>query len=180
MTLRTRHIAASLLSALILFLPSCIGEDSPTANQTTLVNAGDNAPNFTVEMLDGSSITLSDLRGRVVLLTFWSHECSMCRAEIAVVRDRIIDRFEGEEFTYLPVSRGLPREAVESFCEQNGYDFPIGIDPSRSIYSMYATKYVPHSFLVDRNGIVRLTAAEYEPEYLDTIAEQARHLLATQ
>lgn len=166
-----------IAAAAALLLTACVGEDTPTIERTTVVSVGDKAPDFTVEMLDGSDVTLSELRGRVVLLTFWSPECPVCRAEMAVVQERIIDRFESCEFTYLPVSRGMDRTTIERFCRQNGYTFPVGLDPDRSIYNMYATRYVPRSFLIDRDGTVVLSAAEYDTGYLDTIAARAFELL---
>ncbi len=167
-----------IAAAAALLLTACIGEDTATAERTTIVSVGEKAPDFTAEMLDGSDVTISELRGRVVLLTFWSPECSMCRAEMAVVQERVIDRLDGCEFTYLPVSRGMSRETVEQFCRQNGYGFPVGLDPDRSIYNMYATRYVPRSFLIDRDGTIVLSAAEYDTGYLDTIVARARELLA--
>lgn len=172
-------VRCTFVIALLTMPASCIGEDEQTAEQTTLASTGQEAPDFTVEMLDGSRLTLSNLRGGVVLLTFWSPECSMCRAEMAVVQTKVIDRLEDEDFTYLPVSRGLSRETVERFCEDNGYTFPVGLDPDRSIYELYATRYVPRSFLIDRDGTIALTAAECGTDYLDTIVDRARELLRT-
>ena len=172
------HILLRATTALcLLAATSCVTENPPEADETTLVETGQAAPDFTVGMLDGSEVTLSDLRGRVVLLTFWSAECSVCRAEMAVVQERIIDRFADRPFTYLPVSRGLSRETVEEFCRQNGYTFPVGLDPDRSIYGMYATRYVPRSFLIDADGVIRMSAVEYETDYLDVIAAETEKLL---
>jgi len=172
MNVTTRFISQAIAALSLLATTSCIAEDQPAADETTLVEVGQTAPDFTVEMLDGSYVTLSDLRGRTVLLTFWSSECSICRAEMSVVQQRIIDRFAGRGFAYLPVSRGLGRETVEEFCRQNGYTFPVGLDPDRSIYGMYATRYVPRSFLIDADGTILMSAVEYETGYLDIIAGQ--------
>ena len=96
---------------------------------------------------------------------------------MAVVQERIIDRFVGRRFTYLPVSRGLSRETVEEFCRHNGYAFSVGLDPDRNIYSMYATRSVPRSFLIDTDGIIVMSAVEYETDYLDVIADEIERLL---
>lgn len=96
---------------------------------------------------------------------------------MAVVQKRIIDRFADERFTYLPVSRGADRETIEEFCRQNGYTFPVGLDPDRSIYGMYATRYVPRSFLIDADGKIIMSAVEYETDYLDVIADEIEKYL---
>ena len=68
-------------------------EDEPDdLAETTLINAGDVAPDFTVEMLDGSKVTLSALQGKPTLLIFWATWCPPSRLELAKLQEHIIDR----------------------------------------------------------------------------------------
>ena len=153
--------------AVILLLPSCGNRNAKKgaetdAESTTLVKAGDTAPDFTVEMVDGSSVTLGDLKGKVVLLNFWATWCPPCRQELTRVQTDIIDRFAGKEFVFLPVSRGEKREAVEAFREKTGYAFPMGLDPARTVYDRYASNYIPRNFVIDRKGKVVLATVGYD------------------
>ena len=121
---------------------------------TTLVKAGDMAPDFTVEMFDGSTVSLAELRGKVVLLNFWATWCPPCREELTHVQKEIIDRFAGQPFVFLPVSRGESRADVAAFREKTGYEFPMGLDPTRTVYDRFASNYIPRNFLIDAKGRV--------------------------
>lgn len=130
---------------------------------TTLVKAGTQAPDFRVEMFDGTTFTLGSLRGKVVLLNFWATWCGPCREELSRVQKDIIDRFKGnEDFVFLPVSRGETRETVAAFREKMGYTFPMGLDPEQKIYRLYASNYIPRNFLIGKDGKVISATIGYE------------------
>lgn len=138
---------------------------------TTLIHAGDVAPDFTVEMLDGSKVTLSKLRGKVVLVGFWATWCPPCRQELSHMQKDVIDRFAGEELVVLPISRGEKRKTVEDYIAKMGYTFPIGLDGDQSIYRKYATNYIPRSFVVGRDGKVVYVAVGYDEQIAKEIDE---------
>lgn len=156
-----------IILLVILLLPGCgnrnagqrAGEDT-----TALVRVGDKAPDFTVEMFDGAEISLEALRGKVVLLNFWTTWCPPCREELTHVQKEIIDRFEGRPFVFLPVSRGESREAVAAFREKTGYAFPMGLDSLRTVYDRYASNFIPRNFLIGPDGKVVFSAVGYDEE----------------
>lgn len=157
-----------VIVALIILLPSC-GNRQASAEETTLVTAGEEAPDFTVEMFDGQNITLSELKGNVVLLNFWATWCPPCRQELSRVQKDIIDRFADRDFVFLPVSRGEKRTAVAAFREKMGYDFPMGLDSGKTIYNQYASNNIPRNFLIGKDGKVVLTSVGYKPEEFDEL-----------
>lgn len=138
---------------------------------TTLVKVGEMAPDFTVTLFDGKTVTLSELKGKVVLLNFWATWCPPCREELKRVQQDVIDRYADEQFVFLPISRGEERAAVAAFREQQGYTFPMGLDPERKIYDQYASNYIPRNFLIDKEGCVAMATVGYEPAEFDLLVE---------
>lgn len=144
-------------------------EQTDDVEATTLVKVGEMAPDFSVEMLDGRTIKLSELRGKVVMVCFWATWCPPCRQEMAHLQEGVIDHFAGKDLVVLPISRGEKRDVVEKFITNNGYTFGVGLDPERAIYDMYASNYVPRTFIVDKSGKVTYRVAGYDEETAEAV-----------
>lgn len=171
LTLSALLLLLIALVVAIIFWPveaSATNSSVPTAQNdieaTTLIHAGDVAPDFTVKMLDGSSVTLSQLRGKVVLISFWATWCPPCRQELSHLQKDVIDRFAGKELVVLPISRGEELKTVENFIDKMGYTFPVGLDGDQSIYKKYASNYIPRSVVVGKDGKVVYVAVGYDEE----------------
>lgn len=156
----------------IFMMPACGSSKSASdAEAATLVTAGDVAPDFTVEMLDGGNLSLSSLRGKVVLVNFWATWCPPCRQELKRVQKDLIDRFADRDFVFLPISRGEERDVVAAFRDKNQYTFPLGLDPTQSIYDRYALNFIPRNFLIGRDGIVVTSTVGYDAEEFNALIQ---------
>ncbi len=144
----------------------------PTAEETTIIKAGDTAPDFTVKLYGGGETTLSDLKGKVVLINFWATWCPPCREEFKRVEADLIEKFKGQDFVFLPISRGETEEALTTFREKQGYSFTMGMDEDMSIFKKYATNYIPRNFLVGKDGVVISSTVGYTVEEFDELIHQ--------
>jgi peroxiredoxin len=77
---------------------------------------------------------------------------------------------DGEHsYNIMAISRGGTQQEIEAFRNEYELRFPIAADEDKSIYSMYATMYVPRCYVVDQQGIVRFVTFEYEAGDVDRL-----------
>jgi peroxiredoxin len=118
------------------------------------VRIGAPAPNFRLYDLRGRLVTLSDYRGRVVLLNFWATWCGPCRVEMPAMED-LYREFNRRDFEILAVSTDQQGAAVtRPFSEEMGLTFPILHDSDFRVGVAYGARTLPMTFLVDRRGVI--------------------------
>lgn len=151
-------------------------QEMPSYDKTTLVRVGADAPDFTVNTLDGSSVTLSQLQGRTVLLVFFASWCPDCHKQLDAIK-AVQDNFDDEKFSILAISRGEEVATVREFVNSRGYTFTIGVDSDNTAYSLYATQYVPRCFVIDPLGRIVALSAEYNAEEFSLLCDIISSLL---
>jgi cytochrome c biogenesis protein CcmG/thiol:disulfide interchange protein DsbE len=123
-------------------------------NEPKQLQVGFPAPNFTFPDLNGRQVSLSDHRGKVVLVNIWATWCPPCKEEMPSMQ-KLYEKFKGENFEILAVSiDSTGRDAVAPFMRKMNLTFPALLDPKEDIRSLYGVTGVPESFIIDQDGIV--------------------------
>jgi peroxiredoxin len=116
---------------------------------------GHPAPDFTLTGLDGQTFTLSDLRGKPVVLNFWATWCPPCRAEMPELQ-AASERLAGD-VAIIGVNQGENAQQVRGFIDPLGFTFPMPLDERMDVSRQYLVRNLPTTFFIDRDGIIRHT-----------------------
>ncbi|MDR0977247.1 MAG: TlpA family protein disulfide reductase [Prevotellaceae bacterium] len=147
-----------------------------------IVKVGDMAPDFTMTLTDGSEVTLSALRGKLVMLQFTASWCGVCRKEMPFIESDIWQRHkDNANFVLMGVDRDEPLDKVQDFAKSTGITYPLGLDPGADIFALYAVRDagITRNVLIDPSGkIVKLTRLYNEEEFASLVAMIDR-MLAT-
>jgi peroxiredoxin len=116
------------------------------------------AADFRLTALDGQTVALRDLRGKVVLLNFWATWCPPCKAEMPDLNALYRDNGTKHNFVVIGVNVEEDRSAVEAFARQLDIAFPLLLDASGQVSDgSYHIRSLPTTLIVDRDGNVRDT-----------------------
>lgn len=177
-----KYLITAVIPLLILMLAACMGNQrepaaaessgvqvlasgtvvpsTPKPIQVDLPDMGA-APEILNETWINSDgpVTLESVRGKVVLLEFWTFGCINCRHVIPYVRDWY-DRYNGDDFTVISVhypefnyERDI--DNVKKATEELGIEYAVAIDNDRLTWAAYNQRYWPKTYLIDKNGRIR-------------------------
>ena len=157
----TKKIAflAVLIVLIALFVAGYLVMNRTTENSgNKIITSGDHAPEFRLQKFDGGSVSLADLRGKVVMVHFWATWCPPCVEELPIL-DRLHRSPLGKEFEMLAVNEDEGGAgALDSFIKQNRVSIPVLLDTGSEVARSYGTFKLPETYIVDRQGVVRAKA----------------------
>jgi len=139
-----------VLLALLLAAPAFAG-----------VGKGQKAPDFSLPTLKGERLSLSSLRGKVVVIDFWAQWCEPCKKELPQL-DKLAKEFAGKDVVVLAVNLDESKDNAQRLAQQLGLSMPVLLDPQKSVAATYDLPKMPTSFLVDKKGIVRFVHEGFE------------------
>lgn len=112
------------------------------------------APVFSVRTLQGDTVSLDSLQGKVVLLDFWATWCGPCNAELPHIQ-KIAQQFQGEPLVVLSISIDKDRAKWQAFVAQHGMTWPQYWDQGGSIAQTFGVRMIPNYFTIDTDGVLR-------------------------
>lgn len=127
------------------------------------------APDFTLPALDGKLVSLSDFKGKVVLINFWATWCPPCVREIPRLM-RVAEKYRGHGFVLLGVNTTYQddRVKVAQFVREQGIAYPVLLDVEGVAGQKYPARLIPTSYLIDRDGkVVHTKVGEVDEAALD-------------
>jgi cytochrome c biogenesis protein CcmG, thiol:disulfide interchange protein DsbE len=112
------------------------------------------APALALPALDGSTMTLADLNGQVVLINVWASWCVPCRVEMPAIQ-AAYDQYREQGFTVLAVNLQEDPTTVRAFMREFNLTFPALLDRDGQVSMAYRASALPSSYFIDRRGVVR-------------------------
>jgi peroxiredoxin len=137
---------------------------------------GQPAPDFALHAVSGGNVRLSEHRGEVVVVSFWSSRCTPCRAQLAAL-DRSLATYATAGLSMYGVGvDDDPAQALD-FARSNAVGFAMLLDPAKAVARSYQVDNLPMTVLIDRNGIVRQVLRDYSQASNGLYLRQLRALL---
>ncbi len=134
------------------------------------------APDFTLKSRDGKEVSLSSLKGQVVMINFWATWCGPCRQEMPKL-EAIYERYNNLGFTLLGVNVEDNPSGAAKFLKDTPVSFPILFDPKSTASKLYHVEAMPSTVLVGRDGTMRFIHHGYKAGYENDYQDQIRALL---
>ncbi|MEI8199311.1 MAG: TlpA disulfide reductase family protein [Eubacteriales bacterium] len=155
---------------------------SATANSIKEgIAVGNSAIDFTLTNYAGDKVTLSGLRGKIVILNFWASWCGPCQSEMPgfqKMQDALTELGDKADTVFLTVNLAdgyhETRDTAQAFLDEKGYTFPVVFDKG-DVAAKYMITGIPSTFVIDKNGIIVQTfLGATDEKTLEKALESAR------
>lgn len=151
MTIATFMRGLCLSVALVSAASPVCADDPMAALKIARVAPGTAAAPFDLKTLDGRSVQLADLKGKVVLVNFWATWCGPCKEEMPAF-ERLRQRLDPERFALVTITTDLQREGIKHFLMNLNVQLPVLFDEDQDVSRAYLVRALPTTVLIDRQG----------------------------
>ena len=155
-----RRAAMLLLTLVVLALNAMRPAHAGMAEGSLLTPLGHKpAPlDFTLkDVMNGKPVRLSSLRGKVVVVNFWSTACPVCRAELPTMK-AFWDKVKGLDVVLLTIHVGGGADKLRAFMQKNGITLPVLHDENENVAKAWGVAHLPVTYIVNPDGTLAFIA----------------------
>ena len=145
-----------------------------------IVKIGQQIPDFSMELPNGKTVKMADLKGKVVMLQFTASWCGVCRKEMPHIEADIWNKYkDNKNFALYGIDLDEPKEVVEKFAKQIPVTYPLALDPKGGIFYQFAEKGagVTRNVIVDKTGKIVFMTRLYKDEEFQEMKKVIAELL---
>lgn len=135
------------------------------------------APDFALKSMTGENLRLSEYRGEVVILNFWSTDCGTCVLQMPAVQ-KLYEQYRGSGLQVLGINIDRNSRRAREMVEKLKLAYPVLFDAERSVSREYKLNALPFVVVIDRDGAIRYTHSRYRSADRHLYRGQIDELLA--
>ncbi len=132
---------------------------------------GKSAPSFTLTSTDGDKVSLTDYKGKIVVLEWTNHQCPVVGRYVVKQKtmQKTFSTFKGKDVVWFGIDSSSfcedKKDAIKEFRNKNGINYPTLLDADGTVGRLYGAKTTPHMFVIDKNGILAYAGALDDDRY---------------
>lgn len=151
-----------IVVALLIIVQIGIAQEDPTRGYR--VHVGEKAPELNFNLLDGTTITNENLKGKVVVLQFTASWCSVCIKEMPHLEAKVWQKFKNEDFILIGIDLKEDRQKVDRFITKMKVTYPFTIDADGSMFESFTLPNagVTRNIVIDKTGKIIFLSRLYE------------------
>ncbi len=146
------------------------------AQTCAAVEIGSPSPDFHLPRLGADTLLrLTELRGKIVLVDFWASWCGPCRESLPQY-EKLYTEYPRSDFEIVAINLDEDLADAKKFLAAHPVSYPIALDPAGNVPKAFGLVGMPTSYLLDRNGVVRMSYQGFKTEDLDRLRQEIHRL----
>ncbi len=172
------HCSLFVMTFVFIFSGVLTGQNRE--NRGYHVTVGDSVPGFRLILDNGDTLSMSALKGKVVVLQFTASWCSVCRKEMPHLESEVWQRFKNNDFLLIGVDYKEPLDKVIAFKNQMKITYPMALDPDADVFALFAYKNsgVTRNVVIDKTGHIAYLTRLYDRKEFEGMIRKIDNLLS--